>query len=172
VHGAVGSSSHRWRCVQADLKQKEAQANLVYPYSASYNKTRISDILQAADGGRSLVSSSATVTCSWHGQQQRGMLFQLMATAYGLHIALHCIQQQLLCVPASMCTTRAYLSHASTHASSLPHIAETCCRHCEAFRWPEHSTHPQQDPSSWLHAWQLTHHSFPPAATTHLGASS
>jgi hypothetical protein len=50
--------------VQADLKQKEAQANLVYPYSASYNKTRISDILQAADGGRSLVSSSATVACS------------------------------------------------------------------------------------------------------------
>lgn len=157
--------------VQADLKQKEAQANLVYPYSASYNKTRISDILQAADGGRSLVSSSATVACSWHGQQQRGMLFQLMATAYGLHIALS-IQQQLLCVPASMFTTHAYLSHASTHASSLPHIAETCCLHRETFSWPEHSTHPQQDPSSWLHAWRLTHHSFPPAAAISCGASS
>jgi hypothetical protein len=39
-----------------ELNQKEATANLIYPYSASYSKTRISDILQAADGGKGLVS--------------------------------------------------------------------------------------------------------------------
>jgi len=47
--------------LQADLKQKEASANLIYPYSASYSKTRISDILQATDGGKNLVGKTLRV---------------------------------------------------------------------------------------------------------------
>ena len=41
---------------QVTLKQKEAELNIVYPYSKSYGKTSISTILGGADGGRSLVS--------------------------------------------------------------------------------------------------------------------
>lgn len=41
--------------LQADLKEKEAQGSLVYPYSRTYGRTPVVSILGAADGGKSLV---------------------------------------------------------------------------------------------------------------------
>jgi predicted RNase H-like nuclease (RuvC/YqgF family) len=43
--------------LQVELKEKEAQADLVYPYSRSYQRTQIVDILGAANGGKALVRS-------------------------------------------------------------------------------------------------------------------
>lgn len=42
-------------CMQSTLKQKEAELNLVYPYSKSYGKTTTSAVLGRADGGKGLV---------------------------------------------------------------------------------------------------------------------
>ena len=39
------------------LKQKEAELNIVYPYSKSYGKTSLTTVLGGSDQGRSLVRS-------------------------------------------------------------------------------------------------------------------
>ncbi len=43
---------------QATLKEKEKALDTVHPYSRTYNKTSVSTILCAADGGRSLVRTA------------------------------------------------------------------------------------------------------------------
>lgn len=47
--------------LQANLKEKEADQGLVYPYSASYGRTSISTVLGARDGGKSLVGKTIRV---------------------------------------------------------------------------------------------------------------
>jgi hypothetical protein len=43
---------------QADLREKEANSELVHPYSQSYGRAMISSILGTSDGGKSLVGLS------------------------------------------------------------------------------------------------------------------
>lgn len=47
--------------LQVELKQKQAAADLTAPYSKSYNRVMISTILDAPDGGASLVNRTLRV---------------------------------------------------------------------------------------------------------------
>ena len=50
--------------LQTELQEKEAKADLVYPYSRSYQRTQIVDILGAEHGGKGLVRAFARCCCT------------------------------------------------------------------------------------------------------------
>jgi asparaginyl-tRNA synthetase len=47
--------------LETTLKKKEAELNLVYPYSKSYNRTMVNAILGSTDGGKSMIGKTLRV---------------------------------------------------------------------------------------------------------------